>query len=150
MDAFVGPAVHSHGPNGQKRPDLLQSPENARPGISMKNTEKIPPGPKFWTPRISPKNTEKNTKNAHFWYFARYFFGIFGVFWGEDLGVQNFGPGGIFSVFFVAIPGWAISGSVAGRRVLNPMVKFRLRLLYELPKRAHTHSISNMHRYTLC
>ena len=33
------------------------------------------------------------------------------------LGAQNFGPGGIFSVFFVEIPGRAISGlcSKSGR-----------------------------------
>ena len=82
----------------------------ARPGISTKNTEKIPPGPKFWTPRIYPQNTPKipkkypqNTPNAHFWYFI----GILGVFsWGSRISAQ----GVFFSVFFVEIPGGAISG----------------------------------------
>ena len=71
----------------------------ARPGISTKNTEKIPPGPKFWTPRIYPQNTPKipkkypqNTQNAHFWYF----FGIFGVFsWGSRISAQ-----GVFFRYF--------------------------------------------------
>ena len=92
-----------------ERPDLLQSPEMARPAISTKNTEKILPGPKFWTPRIYlqntpkiPKKYPKNTKNAHFGYF-------FGVFSGYFLGVQNFAPERFFWVFFVEIPGRAIS-----------------------------------------
>ena len=47
----------------------------AWPGISMQNTEKVPPGPKVWTPRISPQipeNTEKtpqSTKKYPFWVF---------------------------------------------------------------------------------
>ena len=71
----------------------------ARPGISTKNTEKIPPGPKFWTPRIYPENTPKipkkypqNTKNAHFC--------IFSVFLGYFLGVPEFRPGGYFFGIF--------------------------------------------------
>ena len=91
----------------------------ARPGISTKNAEKKPFGPKFWTPRIYPQNTPKipkkypqNTKNAHFWYF----FGIFGVFsWGSRISVR-----GVFFRYF----SWKFRvgpsrGSVAGRGVLN-------------------------------
>ena len=91
----------------------------ARPGISTKNTEKIPRGPKFWTPRIYPQNTPKipkkyppNTKNAHFWYF----FGIFGVFsWGSRISAR-----GVFFPYF----SWKFRvgpsrGSVAGRGVLK-------------------------------
>ena len=93
-----------------KRPDLLQSPEMAQPGLSTKNTEKLPPparnsGLPEFTPK-NPKNTEKippKYQNDHFWYF-------FGIFGGIFLGFQNFGQGGIFSVFFVESPGWAISG----------------------------------------
>ena len=108
-----------HSLDRYSRPDLLQSPEMARPGISTKNTEKIPPGPKFWTPRIYPQNTPKipkkypqNTKNAHFWYF----FGIFGVFsWGSRISAR-----GVFFRYF----SWKFRvgpsrGSVAGRGVLN-------------------------------
>ena len=86
----------------------------ARPGISTKNTEKIPPGPKFWTPRIYPQNTPKipkkypqNTKNDRFWYF----FGIFGVFsWGSKISAW-----GLFFRYFL----WKFRvgpsrGSVAG------------------------------------
>ena len=44
-------------------------------------------------------------------------------FWGILLGFQNFGPGGIFSVFFVEIPvgpcDGLCQGYVAGRGVLN-------------------------------
>ena len=101
-----------------ERPDLLQSPEMARPGISTKNTEKIPPGPKFRTPKIYPQNTPKipkkpseYQKNA-FGVFLRYFGGIF-------LGFQNLGPGGIFPVFFREIPVGPSRGSVAGRGVLR-------------------------------
>ena len=39
-----------------ERPDLLQSPEMAGPGIFTKNAEKRP---KFWTPGIYPQNTPK-------------------------------------------------------------------------------------------
>ena len=96
----------------------------ARPGISTKNTEKIPPGPKFWTPRIYPQSTPKiptkypqNTQNAHFWYF----FGIFGVFsWGSRISAQ-----GVFFRYF----SWKFQvgpsrGSVAGRGVLNSFPLF--------------------------
>ena len=88
----------------------------ARPGISTKNTEKIPPGPKFWTPRIYPQNTLKkypqNTKTAYFGYF----FGVFGVFsWGSRISAR-----GVFFRYF----SWKFRvgpsrGSVAGRGVLN-------------------------------
>ena len=75
------------------------------------------PSPKFRTPRIYPQNTpkipkkyRKNTEKippkyqkCPFGVFSRYFRGIF-------LGFQNFGAGGIFSIFFVEIPGRAISG----------------------------------------
>ena len=71
----------------------------ARPGISTKNTEKIPPGPTFWTPRIYPQNTPKipkkypqNTKNVYF--------GIFLVFLGYFLGVPEFRPEGYFFGIF--------------------------------------------------
>ena len=69
----------------------------ARPGISTKNTEKIPPGPKFWPPRISgqkyTKNTEKITEMT--------VFGIFSVFSGYFLGFPNFGSGFFFLFFGV-------------------------------------------------
>ena len=58
-----------------------------------------------WKP---PENTEKipqNTKDARFGYFLGVFLGV-------------------LSVFLVEIPGRAISGSVAGRGVLNPWFLF--------------------------
>ena len=91
----------------------------ARPGISTKNTERIPPGPKFWTPRIYPQNTPKipkkypqNTKNAHFWYF----FGILGVFsWGSRISAR----GVFFRYFSWKFRVWPSRGSVAGRGILK-------------------------------
>ena len=90
-------------------------PEMARTGIStQKMPKKCPPGLKFWIlePRENtPRNAEEvPSKRVQFWYFGRLFFSIFRVFWGYFLGVQNFGPGAIFSVFFVKIPGQAIPG----------------------------------------
>ena len=82
-----------------KNVPLPERPGMAGPGISTKNTEKIPPGPKFRTPRIYQKNTLKipekyprNTKNAH----LGYFFGILEVFF---LGFQKFPPADIFRYF---------------------------------------------------
>ena len=95
-------------------PRLLQSAEIPRPGISTKNTEKIAHRPKFWNPKKTPKKYRKNTRNGHFWYF----WGIFSVFSGYFQGVQNFRPGGIFSAFFVEIPGRAISRLCSYGRVL--------------------------------
>ena len=108
-----------------ERPDLLQSPEMARPGISTKNTEKIPPRPEILDSQNSPpkypekyrKNTPKIPKNAHFWYF----FGIFGVFsWGSRISAQ-----GVFFRYF----SWKFRvgpsrGSVAGRGVLKYSIRW--------------------------
>ena len=104
----------------ENAPTCHRAPRWPDPEFSPKNAEKIPPGPKFWTPGIYPQNTPKIPKNTPkipkmpVW-------GIFSVFSGylNFLGFQNLGPGGIFSAFFVEVPGRAISGSVAGRGVLN-------------------------------
>ena len=49
-----------------------------------------------------------------------YFFGILRVFLGVSSGSPGFRAGGyFFRHFFVEIPGRAISGSVAGRGILN-------------------------------
>ena len=76
----------------------------------MARYRKNTPWPKILEP---PKNTPEIPKKIPkmgilgiLGVFFRYFRGILG----EILGVQNFGPGGIFSVFFVEIPGRAISG----------------------------------------
>ena len=51
-----------------ERPDLLQSAEMARPGISTKNTEKNTPQAEILEPQEkTPQNTEKNTQDGHFW-----------------------------------------------------------------------------------
>ena len=112
-------AYKGNGQNGTalswhwERPHLLQSPRMSRTGISTKNTEKIPPGPIFWTPRIYHQNTPKIPKiPKHLMPVLGIFFS---VFWRSLLGFQNFGP-----VFFL---GRAVSGlcsSVAGQGVLNP------------------------------
>ena len=94
----------------ENAPTCYRAPKWPDPEFPRKMPKKIPPGPKFWTPRIYPQNTPKipkkypeNTENAYF--------GIFSVFLGYFLGVPEFRPaGGIFSVFFVEIPGRAISG----------------------------------------
>ena len=72
----------------------------ARPGISTKNTEKIPPSPEILDsqnlPPKYPENTQKilpKYQKCPFWVF---FFGILGVF----LGVPEFRPGGYFFGIF--------------------------------------------------
>ena len=83
----IGPSRNFHEKyrKNTPRPEILDS------RIYPKNTPKI------------PKKYRKNTKIRIFSVFFRYFRGIF-------LGFQNFGPGGIFLVFFVEIPARAISG----------------------------------------
>ena len=71
----------------------------ARPGISTKNTKKLPPGPKFWKPDKTPRKYRKNTQNEHFWYFF-YFFGIFGTFSEYFLGGPEVWAGGYFFGIF--------------------------------------------------
>ena len=81
----------------------------ARPGISTKNTEKIPPGPKFWNPKKIPPKYRKNTKIRIFGIFGvffRYFRGILGVF----LGVSEFPAGGYFFGIFRGNSGSGHSG----------------------------------------
>ena len=91
----------------------------ARPGISMKNTEKIPLGQEFWSPKKIPQKYRKNTKNAYFWHFVG-IFSVFSGYFGGKFWSPEFRAGGIFSVFFVEIPGRAISGlcSRSGRSQL--------------------------------
>ena len=108
----------------------------ARPGISTKNTEKIPPGPKFWTPRIYPQNTEKIPKMRIFGIlgvFFRYFRGILGV----NSGSPEFRPGGVFFRYF----SWKFwvgpsRGSVAGRGALKALVQ-RDSILNRLKENKH-------------
>ena len=78
-------------------------------GPQILDSQKLPP--KY------PENTKKypqNTKNARFGYFFRYF-GVFS--WDSRISA----PGGIFSAFFVEIPGRAISGlcSRSGRSQIS-------------------------------
>ena len=63
------------------------------------------PGPNAWNPEKYPQKTRKYPQQ-----WTCLVFGYFSVFWGYVLGAQNFGQEGIFSVFFVEIPGQAISG----------------------------------------
>ena len=68
------------------------------------------PGAEILDPKKIPRKYRKNTQNGHFRYFGGIFFGIFGRILRVNSGSQNFGPRGIFSVFFVEIPAQAISG----------------------------------------
>ena len=59
------------------------------------------------TPRAEILEPQENTpkipkkyQNCAFVVFWGYFFGIFGAFWGQMLGVQNFGRGGYFFGIF--------------------------------------------------
>ena len=93
----------------ENAPACYRDPRWPDPEFPRKIPKKYPPGLKFWTPGIYPQNTPKIPKKypkiqkMSVLVFFRYFRGIF-------FGFQNFGPGGIFSVFFVEIPGRAISG----------------------------------------
>ena len=95
----------------------------ARPGISTKNTEKMPPGLKFWTPGIYPQNTPKIRKNTPkiqkmpvFGIFSGYFRGIFGVF---SLGFRISARGVFFRYFSWKFRVGPFRGSVASRGVLK-------------------------------
>ena len=82
---------------------------------------KIPqkyPGLKFWTPRISPQNTQ-NYRKIPPKYRKNALLGVFSEFGGFFLGFQNFGPGLIFSAFFVEFRVGPSRGSVADQGVLN-------------------------------
>ena len=86
----------------------------ARPGISTKNTEKTPLGPKFWNPNKIPQKYRKNTKNTHFGIL-----GIFGVFWESRIS----GRGVFFRYFSWKFQVGPFRGSVAGRGVLKDRSK---------------------------
>ena len=94
----------------------------ARPGISTKNTEKIPLGPKFWNAKEIPKKYRENTKNAHFWYFGGIFSVFSGYFGGKFWESRISGRGVFFSVFLLEIRDRAISGlcSRSGRSQIEP------------------------------
>ena len=64
----------------------------------MKNTEKRPPGPKFWNPKKIPQKYRKNTKMRIFGIFW-VFFGIFGIL-GLNSGSPEFRVGGYFFGIF--------------------------------------------------
>ena len=73
------------------------------PRPKILDSQNIPPK----IPRKYRKKYPEKTQKCVFWVFFWYFGGVF-------LGFQNFGPGGIFSVFFVEIPGRATLG-LSGR-----------------------------------
>ena len=86
------------GPRLKNAPTCYRAPR-------WPNPKKYPQARNSGTPKI-PKKYPKQA----FLVFWGVLFCIFGVFFGEILGVQNFGPEGIFSVCFVEISGRAISG----------------------------------------
>ena len=92
--------------------------EMARAGISTKNTEKVPPGPKFWTPRIYPQKYPKIHKTRIFG-ISGVFFWYFRGIWGINSGSPEFRAGGCFFGIFLKFRVGPFRGSVAGRGVLN-------------------------------
>ena len=82
------------------RPDLLQSPEMARPGISTKTTEKIRPGPKFWNPKKIPPKYRKKYQNARFCGIFRYFL-VFSGFFGAKFWESRILGRGVFFQYFL-------------------------------------------------
>ena len=91
-----------------------------RPGISTKNTEKIPLGSKVWNAKKIPKKYRENTKNAHFWYFGGIFSVFSGYFGGKFWESRISGRGVFFQYFSWKFRIGPFRGSVAGRGVLNP------------------------------
>ena len=99
--------------------------EKAQPGISTKNTEKIP-SPKFWTPRIYHQNTPKipkkypqSTRIAHFGDLVGIFFVVF--YWGSRISAR----GVFFRYFFVEIPGRAVGILRTGlclEKIMHPAI----------------------------
>ena len=95
--------------NVQNAPTCYRAPKWPNPEFPRKIPEKYPPARNSGLPEFTPKIARKYRKNdpkiekMGILVFWGYFFGIFLVF-------QNFGPRGIFLVFFVEIPGRAISG----------------------------------------
>ena len=93
-----------------ERPDLLQSPEMARPGISTKNTDKNTPQAEILKPKENtPKIPKKYQKRTFFGYFLGVFFrGILGV----NSGSPEFQPGGYFFGIFRGNSGSGHLGSL--------------------------------------
>ena len=83
-----------------RTPRPATEPRDAPTGISKRNTQKIPFGPKFWNPKKIPRKYRKTYPKRAFLVFRGYFFGIFGVFWGYFPGGQKFGPRDIFFGIF--------------------------------------------------
>ena len=102
-------------------PTCYRAPKWPDPEFPRKILKNYPPGRNSGTPTKYPKNTEKIPKirifgifRVFFWYFR----GILGV----NSGSPEFRAGGyFFGVFFVEIPGRAISGlcSRSGRSQQN-------------------------------
>ena len=85
-----------------RTPRPATEPRNGPTRNFHEKYRKNTPRPEILDSQNFAQNTLKIPKNAHF--------GIFSVFLGYFLGVPEFRPGGYFSVFFVEIPGRAISG----------------------------------------
>ena len=99
-----------NGPVALKTPRPATEPRNGPTRNFHEKYRKNTPRPEILDsqnlPPKYPENTEKiprKYRKCVFLVFFRYFGGIF-------LGFQNFGPGGIFLVFFVEIAGRAILG----------------------------------------
>ena len=91
----------------------------ARPGISTKNTEKIPPGPKFWNKKKIPEKLPKKYQNAHFSGILGYFLVFSGYFGAKFWESRISGRGVFFRYFSWKFRVGPFRGSVAGRGVLK-------------------------------
>ena len=113
----------------------------AGPGISTKNTEQIPPGPKFWAPRKYQKSTPEIQKVP--------VLRIFLVVSGYLLGLPEFRDGGVFFRFcpwkvWVSASGVSVAGleevgkflqiPVIPPTHLTPSSDYSHRRILELPK----------------
>ena len=106
----------------ENAPTCYGAPRWSDPEFPQKDTEKIPPGPKFWNPKQIPRKYRKDTKMViliSLGSFLRYFRGINYNFGGEIRESRISGG----RVFFRHFP-WKFRvgparGSMAGRGVLK-------------------------------
>ena len=104
-----------------RSPRPATEPRDAPTRNSHENTEKIPSGPKFWNPDKIPRKYRRHAPKTGILGISGTFFGIFSVFWGYFWRSRISGREGIFSVFFVEIPGQGVPGlcSRSGRSQIS-------------------------------
>ena len=93
-----------------RTPRPATEPRNGPTRNFHEKCRKNSPQAEILDPKKIPRKYRKNTQNGHFWYFGGIFSVFSGYFEGKFRESRISGRGGIFSVFFVEIPGRAISG----------------------------------------